>query len=95
MRAPQPLGEPHQKTWDSCPSDVFRISDEPSDLSRLAAGKSISRRVPTTTLDDYLLPRLKLRRDDAFGAHIKVPYSESRQCSRAAQSTTAQWRAST
>ena len=28
--------------------------------------------VETTTLDDYLLPRLKLRRDDAFDAHIKV-----------------------
>lgn len=29
--------------------------------------------VPTTTLDNYLQPRLKLRRDDAFDAHLKVP----------------------
>lgn len=32
----------------------------------------MSKMVPTTTLDDYLLPRLNLRRDDAFDAHIKV-----------------------
>ena len=28
--------------------------------------------VPTTTLDDYLLPRMKLKRDDTFEAHMKV-----------------------
>ncbi len=32
----------------------------------------MSQMVPTTTLDDFLLPRLNLRRDDAFDAHIKV-----------------------
>ena len=32
----------------------------------------MSKMVPTTTLDDWLLPRLKLRRDDAFDAHMKV-----------------------
>ena len=34
--------------------------------------------VPTTTLDDYLLPRMKLKRDDTFEAHMKVllrPYA--------------------
>ena len=82
MRDPPASGEPHQKTWDSCPYI-------PSYLIRPAAGRSISRRVPTTTLDDYLLPRLKLRRDDAFGAHMKVRSFKSQQCSCAAQSTTA------
>ena len=36
--------------------------------------------VPTTTLDDYLLPRMKLKRDDTFEAHMKVlprPYADS------------------
>ena len=51
--------------------------------------------MPTTTLDDYLLPRLKLRRDDAFGAHIKVRYFKSQQCSCPAQSTTAECHANT
>ena len=36
------------------------------------AGRRMSKMVPTTTLDDYLLPRLNLRRDDAFDAHMKV-----------------------
>ena len=38
---------------------------------RWCAG-SYSQMVPTTTLDDYLLPRMKLKRDDAFEAHMKV-----------------------
>ena len=38
----------------------------------MRAGRRVSKMVPTTTLDDWLLPRLKLRRDDAFDAHIKV-----------------------
>jgi hypothetical protein len=46
--------------------------------------------VPTSTLDDYLLPRLKLRRDDAFGAHMKVHCLNLPQFSSAAQSTAAE-----